>query len=360
MRAAIFTSVETGLTVETVKMLDPGSADVVVRLGASGVCHSDLSVLNGTVAYPAVPVVLGHEGAGTVEWTGAGVSRFKVGDRVIASFGAVCGHCGHCTHQETHLCASASMDLMTARVQREDGSTAHGMAGLGTFAEAMTCNEAALVAIRTDLPDEQLALIGCGATTGLGAALNTAQVHAGATVAVLGCGGVGTAVIQGARIAGAAQIFAVDPVAGKRTAALGFGATHGIDPATGDAAEQILALTDGRGVDFVFEAAGVEALMEQGMRMTRRGGTLVLVGLPQPTAALNVSAAQFVCSDRRIMGSYYGGAQILRDFPRFVSLVETGRLDLGGMISKRFPLERVGDAFDEMKNGTAIRSVLTL
>jgi S-(hydroxymethyl)glutathione dehydrogenase/alcohol dehydrogenase len=239
---------------------------------------------------------------------------------------------------------------MTARVQREDGSTAHGMAGLGTFAEAMTCNEAALVAIRTDLPDEQLALIGCGATTGLGAALNTAQVHAGATVAVLGCGGVGTAVIQGARIAGAAQIFAVDPVAGKRTAALGFGATH----------EQILALTDGRGVDFVFEAAGVEALMEQGMRMTRRGGTLVLVGLPQPTAALNVSAAQFVCSDRRIMGSYYGGAQILRDFPRFVSLVETGRLDLGGMISKRFPLERGGDAFDEMKNGTAIRSVLTL
>ncbi len=357
MRAAIFTKPGAPLLVENVEMLEPGSSDVVVRLGASGVCHSDLSVLQGNVPY-AMPAILGHEGAGTVEWTGSSVTRVRLGDRVVASFGAVCGHCWHCTHAETHLCNSAMIDLQTDRALRLDGSKARAMAGLGTFAEVMVCNEAALVPVRTDLPDEQLALVGCGATTGLGAALNTAAIVPGATVAVIGCGGVGCAVVQGARIAGAAEIFVIDPVAGKREAALKLGATHEIDPAE-DAVAQVRELTAGRGVDFVFEAAGAEASLAQAQQMLRRGGTLVCVGLPPPSASLTLAVSQFVYSGQTIKASYYGNAQVLRDFPRFISLVESGRLDLGAMVSRRFALDQVNDAFAEMVNGSAIRSVLT-
>jgi S-(hydroxymethyl)glutathione dehydrogenase/alcohol dehydrogenase len=358
MRAAIFTAVNQPLSVEDVELAPPRSSDVVVKLGASGVCHSDLSVMTGIVNYPP-PIILGHEGAGVVEWVGSEVTRVKVGDRVIASFGAVCGHCWHCTHQETHLCESATIDIQTQRVVRSGGAPARAMAGLGTFAEAMTCHETALVTVRTDLPDEQLALIGCGATTGLGAALNTAQLTPGSTVAVFGCGGVGCSVIQGARIAGAANIFAIDPVAEKRAAAIALGATHGIDPAD-DPIAQVRALNGGRGVDFAFEAAGVGQLIDQAIAITRRGGTTVLVGLPGAAAMVNTPGAQFVYGDRTLKGSYYGGAQVMRDFPRFVSLVESGRLDLGAMITRRFSLDQVNDAFDEMRSGTAIRSILTL
>jgi S-(hydroxymethyl)glutathione dehydrogenase/alcohol dehydrogenase len=357
VRAAIFVGQDQPPSIEDVTAVEPGPGDVVVRVGASGVCHSDLSVLNGTLPVPP-PVVLGHEGAGTVEWVGPEVTRVKPGDRVIASLTPVCGSCWHCIRGETHLCEVGSALGRVTRVHRHDGSTASALSGLGTFADVMTTSEFALVPVRTDLPDEQLALIGCGVTTGVGAALNTAKVFPGATVAVIGCGGVGTAVIQGARIAGAARIVAIDPVAAKREAALGFGATDAVDPVD-DPVEQVNALTDGRGVDFAFEVVGAEALMQQAMGMTRRGGTTVLVGVPRFDAALAVPVFPLILADRTIKGSYYGSAQALRDFPRFIALIESGRLDLGSMVSQRLPLDRLEDAFDTMRTGNGIRSVVS-
>ena len=202
LRAALFTEVDEPLSIEEVTAVAMGPHDVVVRVGASGVCHSDLSIARGYVGR-AGPMVLGHEGAGTVEEVGAAVTRVEVGDRVVASFVPVCGTCWWCLHEQTNLCAYSSTVGSKPRVERKDGSTAPSMTGLGTFSDVMTVDEASVVPVHTDLPDEQLALIGCGVTTGVGAALNTARIVPGSSVAVIGCGGVGQSVIQGARIAGA-------------------------------------------------------------------------------------------------------------------------------------------------------------
>src|SRR5688572_22739395 len=199
MRAAIFVGQDQELSVEDVDAIDPGPKDVLVRVDASGVCHSDLSVIDGKLPVPP-PLILGHEGAGTVEWVGAAVNRVKPGDRVILSLTPVCGTCWFCLRQETHLCELGSGVSRTPRVHRHDGTQCGGLSGLGTFADVITVHEASCIPVQTDLPAEQLALIGCGITTGVGAALNTAEVRAGDTVAVIGCGGVGQSVLQGARI----------------------------------------------------------------------------------------------------------------------------------------------------------------
>src|SRR5262245_28964650 len=232
MRAAMF--VETGgpLSIENIEPSAPGPRDVVVELGASGVCHSDLSLKNGYVAI--MPgTVLGHEGAGKVLEVGNEVTKVKPGDRIVASFIPACGECWFCLHDKSHLCDNEFNVMMAMRGKRPDGSDYMTMTGLGTFAEQMTCSESSIVKIASDLPDEQLALIGCGVTTGVGAALNTADVQPGSTVAVIGCGGVGQAVIQGARIAGASRIIAVDPVEMKRKTAEQLGATDFVDPSAG-------------------------------------------------------------------------------------------------------------------------------
>jgi S-(hydroxymethyl)glutathione dehydrogenase/alcohol dehydrogenase len=357
MRAAIFIGQDQDLSVEDVTPLDPGPRDVVVRVDASGVCHSDLSVIDGKLPVPP-PLILGHEGAGTVEWIGAAVNRVKPGDRVILSLTPVCGTCWFCLRQETHLCELGSGVTRTPRVHRHDGSECGGLSGLGTFADVITVHEASCIPVQTDLPAEQLALIGCGITTGVGAALNTAEVRAGDTVAVIGCGGVGQSVLQGARIAGASQIIAIDPVALKRDAAAHFGATDTIDPTDGDPVEQVLARTAGRGVDFAFEVVGHHDLIQQALGMTRRGGTTVLVGVPHYSTTVAVPVMPLIISDRTIKGSYYGSAQATRDFPRFIQLIETGRLDLGTMVSRRLALDEVNEAFRAMQSGEVLRSVL--
>ena len=357
MRAAIFVGPHAELSVEDVEAWAPGGREVIVRLEASGVCHSDLSVIDGNFPGPP-PIVLGHEGCGIVEWTGPEVTRVHVGQRVILSLTPVCGVCWHCLRNETHLC-ELGMPLMGApRVRRADGSVANALMGLGTFADIATVHEASCIPVETDLPSEQLALIGCGVTTGLGAALNTAAVQPGDTVAVIGCGGVGTSVIQGARIAGASYIYAVDPVALKRDTALELGATHGIDPADGDPVDQVKAHTGGRGVDHAFEVVGNTELMTQALGMTRRGGTTILVGVPRYDATLSVPVLPLITQDRTIKGSYYGSSRATRDFPRFIDLIETGRLDLASMITKRFALDDVNDAFHAMRSGEAVRSVI--
>jgi S-(hydroxymethyl)glutathione dehydrogenase/alcohol dehydrogenase len=357
MRAAIFTESDGPLSVEDVSAIDPGPRDVVVRVTASGLCHSDLSVINGTLPMPP-PCILGHEGAGIVDAVGSEVNRVKVGDRVIGSFIPACGHCWFCLNDQSNLCENTYTVMATPRVKRSDGTMLPTMTGLGTFADTMTCAEMSLVKVETDLPDDQLALIGCGVTTGVGAALNTAKVEPGSTVVVIGCGGVGQAVIQGARIAGAARIMAVDPVALKRDTALKLGATDAIDPADGDVVEQVQALTSGRGADYAFEVIGVPDLITQAFNCVRSGGTAVAVGVPRFDSSVSLPTFPLVLSEKRLLGCVYGSAQVRRDFPKLIGLVETGRLDIGDMVSRTISLDEINEGFDAMKSGEVIRSVI--
>jgi S-(hydroxymethyl)glutathione dehydrogenase/alcohol dehydrogenase len=231
------------------------------------------------------------------------------------------------------------------------------MTGLGTFAELMTVAQMSVVKVESDLPDEQLALIGCGVTTGVGAALNTARVEPGSSVAVIGCGGVGQAVIQGARIAGAARIIAVDPVALKRDAALQNGATDVIDPSDADPVEAVRALTGGRGADYAFEVIGNPAIVRQTVDCTRPGGTVVMVGVPRLDSEVSIPAMT-VLEEKKIFGCVYGSAQVRRDFPRLIGLIEAGKLDVGAMVSRTMHLHEVNEAIRAMQDGEVIRSVL--
>ena len=354
MKAGLLLAVDE-FVVEDVVQLPPGPRDAIVRIGASGVCHSDLSVMDGSAGLPT-PVLLGHEGVGIVEWVGDEVTRVKVGDRVVASLTSVCNACWHCTRGETHLCEATFAAMMQPRVLHGD-EPVPALAGLGTFAESMTSSELSLVPVVSDLPDEQLALLGCGVTTGLGAVLNTGRPEPGATVLVIGLGGVGTAALQGAKIAGASMLIAADPVSDKRSAAIGFGATHAIDPGEGPIADQVRALTGGRGVDLAVEAVGKGPLVEQALAATRRGGTTVLVGAAASDVQVSFSPMSLVVDDRTIKGCFYGRAQVQRDLPRFIRLAETGRLDLSSMVSRTIPLAEVGDALRGM-GGREIRTVV--
>jgi S-(hydroxymethyl)glutathione dehydrogenase/alcohol dehydrogenase len=358
MKAALYLGDATRLALEQVKPDPPGPRDVVVEVGASGVCHSDLSIMRGYVPLPP-GIVLGHEGAGRVLEVGAEVSRVKKGDRVIASFVPACGTCWHCLRDQTELCEREPELSMKTRGSRQDGSPYFCMTGLGTFAEAMTVDEASVVKVETDLPDAQLALIGCGVTTGVGAALNTAKVKPGASVAVLGCGGVGQAVIQGARIAGAGRIIAIDPQALKRKTATQLGATDVIDPSAGDPVEQVKALTGGRGADYAFEVIGLPETILTTYNLARRGGEVIIVGMARFDAQFTLPAFGIFYEEKTVKGCKYGSAQVRRDFPRFVELIETHRLDTSAMVSKTIKLEGVNDAFRAMEAGEVIRSVIT-
>jgi S-(hydroxymethyl)glutathione dehydrogenase/alcohol dehydrogenase len=232
------------------------------------------------------------------------------------------------------------------------------MTGLGTMAETMIVNESSLISITTDLPDEQLALLGCGVTTGVGAALWTASVEPGTSVVVFGCGGVGLSAVQGASIAGAAQIIVVDPLAKKREAAIAFGATDAVDPGDGDPVEQIRALTGGRGVEFSFEVVGLLETMRQSFDAACMGGTVTFVGGLRQDVDIALPANALHAQGKRIMGSVYGSAQVRRDIPRLVALAEAGRLDLSGMVSRRLRLDDVNDAIGAIEAGEVIRSVL--
>jgi S-(hydroxymethyl)glutathione dehydrogenase/alcohol dehydrogenase len=360
MLAAFYDGATDGVTVADVDLaIDSlGPRDVRVDLGATGVCHSDLSALHGTFGPLHNPTVMGHEGAGTVVEAGSAVTRVGVGDRVITTFIPACGECFYCVRDQSNLCElSATLRAQDIGRFLTKNGAARAFANLGTFAEQIIVHEASVVAVRTDLPDEQLALIGCGVTTGVCAALNTASVKAGSTVAVFGCGGVGIATIQGAAIAGAARILAVDPVGFKRESALRVGATDGIDPSTGDVVDQIHDLTDGRGVDYAFEAVGLPSTVLQATAATRLGGTTVLIGAGKPgdTVTFDLFALH---REKRLLGCGYGSAQVRRDIPRLVALAESKRLDLAAMVSKTLTIAEVNTAFDLMESGEVIRSVL--
>ena len=337
-----------------------GPHDVRIQVGATGVCHSDLSALQGAFGPLNNPSIMGHEGAGTVLAVGEAVSRAAVGDRVVTTFIPACGNCFFCVRDQSNLC-ELNAKLRAAGIGRArtlSGHDVRAFCNLGTFAEEMIVHEANVVAVQTDLPDVQLALIGCGVTTGVCAVFNTATVRPGTTVAVIGCGGVGQAVIQGARIAGASRIFAVDPVPFKRESAMSLGATDGIDPSADDPVEQLRAETEGRGVDYVFEVVGRPETVVQAHSATRLGGTVVLIGagLPGETVTFDLFALH---REKRLLGCGYGSAQVLRDIPRLVALADAGRLDLAAMVTRTLPIEDVNEAFHLMKSGEVVRSVLS-
>ncbi|MBV8086146.1 MAG: Zn-dependent alcohol dehydrogenase [Chloroflexi bacterium] len=357
MEAAVLTEFNAAVQIQDVPEIPVGAHDVRVRVDASGVCHSDLTVLQGGTG-ASLPMIMGHEGAGTVEEVGRDVAGVKAGDRVIASFVPACGKCWYCLRGMTNLCERTSEMRGAPRGKYGDGRPLWTHTGLGTMSQVMTVDESMVVRVETDLPAEQLALIGCGVTTGVGAAINTAQVQPGSSVAVIGCGGVGQSIIQGARIAGASRIFAVDPVELKRTTARQFGATDGIDPNAADPVEQVRAATGGRGVDYAFEAIGFGKTFMQAMDMVRRGGTAVLVGMARPEETITLQPANMFRNEKRILSSYYGSAVVRRDFPRLINLVETGRLDVGAMVSRRIGLGDINDAFRAMQAGEVIRSVI--
>ncbi len=357
MRAAILSDYNQPLVIEDIATSPVGPHDVVVRIEASGVCHSDLTVADGSYPWP-VPAIMGHEGAGTVIEIGRGVTRVMKGDRVIASVIPVCGNCYYCLHDQGQHCEQTQAMGSVDKGTRADGSHISGMGGLGTFAETLIVHEWMLVKVETDLPAEQLALIGCGITTGVGAVLNTASVLPGASVAVIGCGGVGQSIVQGARIAGASRIFAIDPFDHKRNVAQHFGATDLIDPAQGDPVEQVRDATGGRGADYAFEAVGLPATILQAWDTARAGGSVIVVGVARFDAQVTFPAVSLFGQSKRLLGCLYGAAQVRRDFPRFIQLAETGRLDIDSMISRRLRLDEVNEAFRAMEAGEVIRSVI--
>jgi S-(hydroxymethyl)glutathione dehydrogenase/alcohol dehydrogenase len=357
MKVAVAYEVGERLVVEDLPTPAIGPQDVLVRLGASGICHTDLTVIRGLSNLP-LPIVPGHEGCGVVEAVGADVRRAAAGDRVLAAVSPACGRCWWCVNGLSNHCELGPSVQRTTRYDLPDGRAAAALCGCGTFAEAMVVHEASVVPVRTDLADDQLALLGCGVTTGLGAVLNTAAVRPGSSVAVIGCGGVGQSVVQGARLAGAAVIVAVDPVASRREASLRVGATHAFDPAAADPVAQVRELTGGRGADYTFEAVGRPELIVQAFEMARAAGTVTVVGMPSKDDVITLPALQAVFSGKRLVGSKVGGAQILRDMPRYVGLAESGRLDLGSLVSQRISLDEVNDGIDLLDRAEGTRTVI--
>jgi S-(hydroxymethyl)glutathione dehydrogenase / alcohol dehydrogenase len=333
-----------------------GAGKVRIRIRATGVCHSDLSAMTGTIPV-AVPAVLGHEGAGEVVEVGAGVTGLSEGDHVVVCWSPQCGACKDCVNGQPQLCMAFMLNAFSDAHFAMGTTPVFGMAGAGTFAEELIVLEQGAIKIDKDVPLDVASLLGCGVMTGVGAAINAAKVEPGSSVVVIGCGGVGISVIQGARAAGAAVIVAVDMVEQKLDWARNFGATHAVAPA--DLPQAARELTGGAGFDFGFEVVGRSDTIKAAYDATRRGGTTVVVGVGRADDMLELSSFDLFYNEKNLRGSYYGSANIQRDFPRLIALWRAGRLDLDGMITRRLELDEVNDAFEVMRAGEAIRQVIT-
>lgn len=351
------------LAIETLELDPPGPGELLVRVLAAGLCHSDLSVIDGS--RPRVmPMVLGHEAAGEVVETGPGVADFAPGERVVFSFVPVCGHCAPCAGGRPALCepgAAANIAgtlLSGARRWRRAGERIHHHLGVSGFAEHTVVAAQSAVKVDADLPPEIAALFGCAVMTGVGAVVNTARVAPGQSVAVFGLGGVGLAALLGARVAGAYPLIAVDVVESKLALARELGATHTVKAEPGaDVAADVRAATGG-GVDFAIESVGHEQVLAQAYAATRRGGTTVTVGLPHPARHFSVPAVSLVAEERTVKGSYLGSCVPSRDLPRFVALYRAGLLPVDRLLSHTLALDDINAGFDELASGAAVRQVV--
>ncbi|MEU1980886.1 zinc-binding dehydrogenase [Nocardia sp. NPDC019395] len=341
--------------------LDSGAVEgifVKVRIRAAGVCHSDLSAASGRLGLPT-PLVIGHEAAGDVVEVGADVTEFAAGDRVIISWVPQCQNCWACTSGQPQLCTFSSTPGYTHTRFLLDGEPVAAQAGCGAFAEEVIVTQHNLVPLPSDVPYEIGALVGCGVTTGVGVVVNTAGVTPGSSVVVIGCGGVGLSAVQAAVAQGASRVVAVDPVEAKRTLALALGATSAITPE--ELPDTALALTGpAGGFDFAIEAVGAATTIRAAYDSLRRGGTLAIAGLGPKDTEVAFTPFELYSTEKRIAGSVFGSSDIRRDFPKVIDMWRTGALDLDKIVSARIGLDDVPAALEQLRSGTALRSVVLL
>ncbi len=358
MKAAVLIEAGKPLVIEQVNISNPGPHEVLIRTAACGLCHSDLHFIEGTYPHP-LPAIPGHEAAGIVEAVGSEVRTVKVGDAVVTCLSAFCGHCEYCVTGRMSLCLGGETRRKPGeapRLTRPDGTLVNQMLNLSAYAEMMLIHEHACVAINPDMPLDKASVIGCAVTTGAGTIFNACKVTPGETVAVIGCGGVGLATINAAKIAGAGRIIAADPIPEKRALAMKLGATDVVDAMSEDAAAQIQELSKG-GVDHAIEAVGRPASGELAVKSLKRGGTATILGMMPLSHQVGLSAMDLL-SGKKLQGAIMGGNRFPVDIPRLVDFYMRGLLDLDSIISETIPLERINEGFDQMKRGDAARSVI--
>ncbi|WP_394161225.1 alcohol dehydrogenase catalytic domain-containing protein [Galactobacter valiniphilus] len=363
MQAAVFTDTDTPVEVTEVLLEGPRAGEVRVKIAAAGVCHSDLHVKRGEWDAPA-PLVMGHEGSGVVTELGEGVTSLAVGDHVVLSWVPPCGECRYCRQGHEARCQKVATVVApkgvlfdgTSRLSR-DGETVHHYLAVSSYAEEVVVPASGAIKVRDDAPLDVIAVVGCAVATGVGAVLNTAAVEPGSTVAVIGCGGVGLNVVQGAKLAGADRIVAIDVLPEKTAMAMQFGATDRIDGSQGDAVEQLLELIPD-GVDYAFDAIGRTITTEQAIKMLGLGGAAVIVGLPPTGAKASFEPLVLAEADQRILGSNYGSVRPAIDIPALVDKYMDGQLKLDPLISGRRPLAEAREALDELESGAALRTLL--
>ncbi len=365
-QAAVLYEAKTPLSIETVEVLDPGPGEVRVRMHAAGVCHSDLHVMTGDLPM-VTPIILGHEGAGVIESVGDGVKSVEPGDHVIPIWRMSCGTCEYCLGGRPALCDIGTAMRFTGlmpdggtRFRNSKGDAIRHYAGVSTFSQMSTMPEGAVVKIPKDFSLENAALIGCGVITGVGAVWNTAKVKPGSSVAVFGCGGIGLNIVQGAKMASATKIIAVDTVASKLEFAKTLGATDVIDlsePGT-DPVSAIKDLTGGKGVDYAFEAIGRATPIEQAYDSTRKGGTCVVAGIAPPDERAKINVNQLVYGEKTLAGSLYGSARPRIDLLTLIDLYRCGKLMLDELLTRTYPLSKINEAYAALANGEVARSLI--
>ena len=350
------------LAIRTIDLDPPGPGEVLIRVAAAGLCHSDLSVINGDRPRPT-PMALGHEASGVVEELGEGVDDLQRGDHVVVVFVPSCGHCVPCAEGRPALCEpgaaanGAGTLLSGARRLHQDGSDLHHHLGCSVFADHAVVSRRSLVKIDRSIPLDEAALFGCAVLTGVGAVVNTARMRAGSSAAIIGLGGVGLAALLGARAAGAATIVAIDLSRSRLDEARALGATHTVDAADAHAKEQVREITRG-GVEYAFEFAGAIRALELAYAVTRRGGMTVTAGLPPSTATFGIPAVSLVAEERTLKGSYIGTCVPSRDIPRYLALYRQGRLPVDRLLSGRLGLDEINRGFDLLREGKAVRQVV--
>ncbi|HVY04901.1 MAG TPA: Zn-dependent alcohol dehydrogenase [Burkholderiales bacterium] len=361
-KAAVLNKVNEPMTLDTLDMAPLAPSDVLVKVKASGLCHTDLEVIQGSLAYP-LPIVLGHEGAGIVEAVGSEVTQVKPGDHVICSWNPHCGHCFYCERDLPILCEPFARNqpkgfLLDGRSRmKRDGQQVHHYSVTSTHAEYTVIPESGAIAVPRELPFDLACIIGCGVMTGVGAVVRKAKVEAGASVAVIGCGAVGLNAVQGAKLVGAGKIIAVDVSKDRLARAVTFGATHTVDASAADAVEQVKALTGGRGADYVIEAAGNKNAFRMTVEAVRPGGQVVWMGKINVNEDVSFRWGALM-GEKRIVRSSYGEARPRRDFPWIANEYLQGRLKLDELVTNRIKLEQINDGFAALARGEGIRTVV--
>ena len=363
MKAAVLYEPKQPLKIEEIEVQPPKRGEVAIKMGAAGVCHSDYHVMNGDLPAP-LPAVLGHEGAGVVEAVGEGVTSVKPGDHAILLFRAPCGRCSYCAVGRPALCGLGTGVRWTGRLLdgtsrfSKGGEEIKHFGGVSTFAERSVVLEEAVVPIRKDVPLEIAALVGCSVMTGVGAVVNTAKVEPGSNCLVIGAGGVGLNVVLGLKLAGANKIIVADLIDHKLELAQDFGATDTINARRQDVVAVAKELTSGEGVDYSFEVIGHSGALKQCFDSVRRGGTAVAVGVAPSDAEVSVSQFDLVLQEKSLLGSMYGSNRAHHDMPRLLDLYMSGKLDLDKLVSRRYPLAEINEAYQAMMNGEVARSVI--